>query len=71
MDQFSYEKNESFNHCFKELLRMNSPLTRSTPRLATRDFKLKDIKVKKGTMIALLITATHKNPKNFKNPNKF
>ena len=50
---------------------MNTSIPKTTARIATKDFKLKDLNIKKGTILALLLLPTHQNPNNFENPDTF
>jgi cytochrome P450 len=50
---------------------MYSPATGCFPRVAKDDCKIKDLPIKKGTLITYLSIVNHFNEKYFKNPNVF
>jgi len=54
-----------------EMLRFESPLQRSTFRVAVRDFSIGGLKIEKGQQIAAAIGAANRDPERFSAPEKF
>ena len=54
-----------------EMLRFESPLQRTTFRVAVRDFSMGGFKIKKGEQIATVIGAANRDPELFSDPDKF
>jgi len=55
----------------KETLRIASPAPFTMNRLATQDYQIGDLTIKKGTAVSLGIQAIHFNPANYSKPYEF
>ena len=64
-------KMEYLNAVIKEALRFGSPALTTTPRIATQDFMLGEIGVKKGTVVTVDLMGLAFNPKYFSQPEEF
>lgn len=66
-----FDSNPELNLMFKEILRLYGPVSRLGTKNAIKNFKIKDIKVTKGTKIVIANTSLHFNPEKFKDPEEF
>ncbi|KAL4445473.1 hypothetical protein ABPG74_004547 [Tetrahymena malaccensis] len=70
----TYENISQLNYldCFiKEVFRIYGPTSTLMYRIATQDHKIKNIEIKKGSMVNLAILTNFYNSKTFKNPEEF
>lgn len=65
------DSSPEFNTYMKEFLRKFAPVSRMTQRQAIKNFKILDLKVKKGTTFVIPSYAIHMNPAIFANPEGF
>ena len=55
----------------KEVMRMFQPVPRVTMRKVVKPFKMKELMIKKGTLISVSIRANHFNENNYEKPHEF
>ena len=73
-EEITYEhisKMEYLNAVIKEALRFGAPILNILFRIATQDFMLHEIEIKKGTVITASLIGAAYNPKFFSNPEEF
>mgnify|MGYP000858907067 CR=1 FL=1 len=73
-ENITYEhisKMEYLNAVVKEALRIGAPAINVNFRIATQDFILHEIEIKKGTVITASLIGAAYNPKFFSNPEEF
>lgn len=67
----TYDESKDFNLTMKEIMRMFQPVPRVTMRKVVKTFKMKDLVIKKGTLISVSIRGNHFNENNYPNPEEF
>ena len=73
-EEIKYEhisKMEYLNAVIKEALRFGGPVVRAIPRVATQNFTLEEIEIRKGTVISASIAGVAHNPQYFSQPDQF
>ncbi|KAI8053140.1 cytochrome P450 [Gilbertella persicaria] len=55
----------------KETLRLNSPITKTLPRIAARDVAVDGLLIPQGTLVDVDIAATHMSESNYSDPFEF
>ena len=70
-DYDAYASCKILNNFIKEALRLYSPVWLGVMRRATKDFKLGQFEIGKGSVLTVVFASLHQNPNDFDDPLKF